>query len=422
MSPSDFKRDTFWFLRDNLRWLFAGFLMMLFSCFGQTFFIGLSANDLRSAFHLTNGAFGGLYMLATLASAVSLPWMGRTLDVLPGWKVVRFTLPALALACALLVLARGVVILWLALYMLRLFGQGMMSEAAFTVTGRWFVANRGRAMAVIMQGQQLGMAVLPLMIVVAERLSGDWKAAWFVSAAVIALIGLPAVVSLARIERVPHSHEAKTGIRHTARDWQRSEVLRDPMFYLLVAGTISAPMSGSMIFFDQDYLMALRGYDPIVFAGAFPLMAVATVAFGILCGRLIDQIGALRLLPVFAVPLALATATIALITPVWGVYLFMFLFGISNALTTTVFGALWPEVYGLKNLGGIRAMVLSLMVVSTALGPGVSGYLIDAGVSLPVQMLGLSGWCIVATILLAVATRRVRLREAAAAMALAPLG
>ncbi|WP_375285007.1 hypothetical protein, partial [Sphingobium yanoikuyae] len=56
------------FLRANFRWLACGFLLTLFSSFGQTFFIGLSGSEIRRTFHLSGGAFGGLYMLATLGS------------------------------------------------------------------------------------------------------------------------------------------------------------------------------------------------------------------------------------------------------------------------------------------------------------------------------------------------------------------
>lgn len=407
---SALQQDNLGFLRLNLRWLAAGFLLMLFSCFGQTFFIGLSVDDLRATVHLSNGAFGGLYMLATLASAVTLPWFGRPLDLLPGWKVVRLTMPPLALACLFLVTAHNVFILWLALYMLRLFGQGMMSEIAFTVTGRWFVANRGRAMALIMQGQQLGMAVLPLLVVLAERASGNWRGAWIASAAAIFVVGLPALIALMRMPRTPQSHERKTGIRHTERDWTRTQVMRDSVFYALLAGTVAAPFIGSSVFFEQDYLITLRGYNPLVFAAAFPVMSIATVFFGFLCGRLVDRFGALRLLPYYCLPLGLSIAALALITPIAGVYLFMFIFGVSNALTTTVFGALWPEVYGLEHLGRIRSLVLSIMVVASAVGPGLSGALIDLGVSLPQELLSLSAWCLVATVLLTRAARHVRLR------------
>lgn len=410
-----FGRETFQFLRANVRWLTGGFLLMLFSSFGQSFFIGLSGDALRATFHLSAGAFGGLYMLATGASALSLPWLGRTLDLMPGWKVVRFTMPALALACALMTVAPNVVVLTLALYLLRLFGLGMMTETAFTEIGRWFVANRGRAMALTVPGQQVGIAFLPLLVVVIDRATAGWRVAWVASAALIVLAGMPAIIALMKVERVPRSQGEKALGGRAARDWTRSEVIRDPILYLLLLGVLAPGVISTVIFFEEDYLIRLRGYDPLAFAAAFPVMSVTTVIFGLICGHLIDRFGSLRLLPYFLLPLAVASAAVGLITPLWGVYLFMLLLGISSGFTSTLLGALWPEVYGLANLGGIRAIIVSAMVLSTAFGPGVSGALIDRGISLPIQMLWLSGWCVAACLVLAFAAWRVRLREGQAA-------
>ena len=360
-------------------------------------------------------------MLATIASAATLPWLGRTLDLMPGWKVVRFTMPALAIACVLIALAPNIMALTLAIYLLRLFGQGMMTETAFTETGRWFVANRGRAMALIVPGSQVGTAILPPTVVLVERMSGDWRTAWFASAVILVVVGLPLILALMRVERTPKSHEAKVRDRHTARDWTRGEVVRDPILYLLLAGTLAPAFIGTSIFFHQGYLIELRGYDPLVFAGAFSVMSATTVVFGLVCGSLIDRFGALRLLPFFLAPLAVASAAVALITPVWGVYICMLLLGISSGFTSTLLGALWPEVYGLGNLGGIRAITVSGMVLASALGPGVTGALIDLGVPLPTQMLWMAGWCIVASLALALAANKVRLREIGSRSALSRL-
>jgi MFS family permease len=407
----DFARANGRFIGDNARWLGGGFLLTMFSSFGQTFFIGLSGNAIRSTFHLSGGAFGGLYMLATLASAMTLPWLGRTLDLMPGWKVARFTMPALAAACVLIALAPNLVVLTIAIYLLRLFGQGMMTETAFTEIGRWFVANRGRAMALIVPGQQAGSAILPALVVLIDRASGDWRAPWFASAALLLLVGLPAIVTLMRVERVPRSHEDGAAAARTARDWTRAEVLRDPLLYMLLSGTLAPSFIATVIFFHQGYLIDLRGYDPLAFAAAFPVMSVTTIVFGLVCGHLIDRFGALRLLPFFLLPLSVASAAVGLITPVWGVYVFMLLLGISNGFTSTLLGALWPEVYGLANLGGIRAITVSAMVLSSAIGPGATGVLIDWGVPLPTQMLWLAGWCVLACFVLAFAAGRVRTRE-----------
>jgi MFS family permease len=400
------------FLLTNFRWLAAGFLLTLFSSFGQTFFIGLSGSDLRTAFHLSDGAFGGVYMLATLASALTLPWLGRTLDLMPGWKVVCFTMPALAAACVLIALAPNMIVLTIAIYLLRLFGQGMMTEIAFTETGRWFIANRGRAMALIVPGQQAGSAFLPMIVVLITRLSGDWRTVWVASAAAVLVIGLPAIVALMRVERVRKSHAVKARGQHTARDWTRGEVIRDPTLYLLLAGTLAPSFIGTVILFHQAYLIALRGYDPLAFSAAFPIMSVTTIVFGFVSGHLIDRFGALRLLPFFLVPLAVASAAVAVIEPVWGVYVFMLLLGVSSGFTSTLLGALWPEVYGVSNLGSIRGITVSGMVLASALGPGITGALINFGVPLPKQMLWMSAWCVVASVLLTLAVSKIRLREA----------
>lgn len=142
-------------------------------------------------------------------------------------------------------------------------------------------------------------------------------------------------------------------------------------------------------------------------------MAATTIVFGLWCGHLVDRFGALRLMPFLLIPLTVASLVIGLVTPVWGIYLFMFLAGIGNGFTQTLLGALWPEVYGLANLGGIRAIVVSAMVLSTALGPSICGFFMDLGVALPTQMLWMAGWCVLASFGLLAASRIVRFREAA---------
>ena len=68
------------FLRDNAAWLSAGFLLTLSSSFGQTFFISLFAGQIRETFALSNGQWGGLYTLATTASALVMVWTGALTD------------------------------------------------------------------------------------------------------------------------------------------------------------------------------------------------------------------------------------------------------------------------------------------------------------------------------------------------------
>ncbi|MFN3608739.1 MAG: MFS transporter [Hyphomonas sp.] len=398
------------FIRDNARWLSAGFLLTLFSSFGQTFFIGLSGVEFRARFSLSEGQFGLLYMAATLASALTLPWLGRTLDQMPGWKVARFTMPALAGACLLTAFAPHVIFLFLAIWMLRLFGQGMMTHIALTETGRWFEASRGRAVSLVVPGHQAGEAVLPVSFVLISAALG-WQGSWVAAALVILLLAMPAILVLMQVERSPANAPGQAAADETARHWTRAEVLRDPVFYVLLTGILAPPFIGTTVFFHQGHLVELRGYSPLAFAGAFPLMAVTTVGVGLICGYLVDRFGALRVLPFFLAPLMIATLAAALLTGIYGVYIFMFLFGISYGFTSTLLGALWPEVYGTRHLGSIRAVIVSAMVLATALGPGISGILIDRGIDLPAQLLVMAVWCLLASLLLAVAAKEALRRQ-----------
>lgn len=398
------------FLKSNLRWIAGGFLLTFFSSFGQTFFIGLSGEELRTKFSLSDGQFGLVYMVATLASAASLPWLGRVLDHMPGWKVARFVIPILACACLLIAYAPNLLLMVVAIYLLRLFGQGMMTHTALTEIGRWFAANRGRATSLVVPGHQAGEAILPVSFALITAGLG-WQMGWVLGAGSLLLVALPLILGLWRVERVPQGQAEDGPAPHTARDWTASEVVRDPAFYALLFGVLAPAFIGTTIFFHQDYFVELRGYDPLAFASAFPLMAMTTIGFALLCGAMIDRFGALRILPFFLLPLAVASAAAALVTPVWGVYVFMVLLGVSYGFTSTLFGALWPEIYGVAHLGSVRSIIVSAMVFSTALGPGLTGALIDAGIGLPVQLLVMSVWCLLACIVLGLTAPRIRARQ-----------
>lgn len=60
----------------------------------------------------------------------------------------------------------------------------------------------------------------------------------------------------------------------------------------------------------------------------------------------------------------------------------------------------------------VRAVIVSAMVLATALGPGVSGILIDQGIDLPAQLLVMAIWCVVGSLLLALASGKIIRRHA----------
>ncbi|WP_082491050.1 MFS transporter [Aureimonas sp. Leaf454] len=394
------------FLADNARWLVGGFLLTFFSSFGQTFFISLSNAGIRQSYGLSHGEFGGLYMLATLGSALTLPFLGRVLDRYRTITVAVGTMIMLALATVFMGLSASIPALVLSLYLLRLFGQGMMTQTALTATGRWFSANRGRAVSLVTLGQQTGEALLPFLFVIVAGAIG-WRASWFTGTGALLLVALPVVTLLLRRDRVPQNDPA-TVHRLPVRHWTLSEVLRDPKFYLISAGVLAPPFVATTIFFHQVYLTELRGWPLTLFAGGFAVMSAANVAFTLFAGWLIDRTSAARVLPLFLLPLAAACFVAAFVTAPWAIFVFMALMGVSNGFSSTLSGAMWPELYGTAHLGAIRSVVVATMVFASAAGPGLTGYLIDAGMDYGLQLATMGLYAVVAAVGMWIVSVRIR--------------
>ena len=152
-------------------------------------------------------------------------------------------------------------------------------------------------------------------------------------------------------------------------------------------------------------MTTLNGWPPAYYAKSLTVMTITTVVFALICGVLIDRFKASTILPFFLVPLSAACFVFgAGGTSSWMLLIGMVLLGVSYGFSSTLLGAVWPEVYGVTHLGSIRAVIVSAMVFSTAAGPGVTGTLIDQGISLTTQMSWLGVYCVLAAIAMALAS------------------
>ncbi len=397
------------FIRQNFRWIAGGFALTYFSSFGQTYFISASIAEWQAAFDLSHGEFGRLYMFATLGSAACLPFIGRLVDHVAANKMIAMVMPVLAGAALLAGFASSVLVLAIAIFLLRLFGQGMMTHMALTATGRWFHAERGRAVSLVVLGHQGGEASIPLvfaMIALAYGIQAGW-----ITAAFLLLLGLPFAYWAYSEPRVPQGHKAEIEKpAHRVRSWTRQEVMRDPLFWVMLTGVLAPGFIGTTIFYHQDYMAKLNDWPPQLFAVSLVVLSLTTLTCALLSGAAIDRFSARSILPFALLPLSASCFALAAAGPPVALFVVMILLGISYGISSTLFGALWPEIYGAVYLGSIRSVTVSASVVATAAGPGLTGTLIDRGIGLPQQMNYLGLYCLLATVALGIASVRLRRR------------
>lgn len=367
------------FARRSPRALAFGVLLTFSSSVGQTFLISLFVPELLRAFSLESGHFGALYAAATLGSAAALPALGSLLD---RTRISRFTLAtaaALVLACLVMALAPGPVVLGAGLLGLRLAGQGLLSLAASTTMARAFEVQRGRALVVAALGYPLGEALLPSLVLPLIDAAG-WRAAWGVLAGALACGLLPLVVWLPRTLEARQGAEGAVPPRPTAGG-ALPRLLRDKRFHLLLPGTLFLPLVLTALLLYQLPLAEHRGWPAHTFSTALVGFAASRVVVSLWAGALVDRLGALHVFPFVLAPMCAGLAALGAGGSPWVAYLYLGLAGASLGLAGPVDTAVWAEVYGVESLGAVKGTVTMAKVAGTAAGPLLFGALLSAGLS-----------------------------------------
>ncbi len=389
------------FLFENARWLACGFLLAFGSSFGQTYFISVFSAPLRDEIGLTHSGFGALYMAATLTSAVLLVQFGRLVDHYPPERLMILIGAGLTLACVGMATMSSAALLFFVILGLRFFGQGLMSHTSQTLTARWFVATRGRALAISGLGYPIGAALFPL---IAVGLSGviGWRNVWLIAAAAAALIFTPLLISLLARPRQPKGSTpidavaGATGLQ--GKHWTRGEVVRSALFWMLVPAVMAPAFAQTIVFFLPDVIAEAKGQSLTAITALYPVHSLATVIASFSFGALVDRFSARAVSPYLTLAMMAGFCFLALSGSVAGLAVAMALLGITTGAFAAAHSALWAEMFGTAHIGAIKALAMAALVLGSAIGPGVAGALLDAGVSIEALCWGLAAYSAAASL------------------------
>lgn len=383
------------FIRTNWLFLLAGFLLTFTSSYGQTYFISLFAGEIKTDFDLSDGQWGGIYTIGTTMSAVAMIWAGVLTDRFRVRALALGVMVALAVACVAMAVNTSWVLLILVVFALRLTGQGMMSQLGSVAMVRWFEATRGKALSLSSMGFAAGQAVLPVVFVALFAVA-NWRSLW-VLAAVIVIATIPLILILLRQERTPQSmaDEAQIAGMH-GRHWKRREMLRSGLFFLMIPMVLGPSAWGTALFFQQVHLVEVKGWELVAFVALMPIYTVASVGATFASGWAIDRFGVSRIVPFQMLPFGASFAVLAYADTIFMAGVGLTIFGIGQGIQGTATSSFWAEYYGTRHIGAIKSVAAALMVFGSAIGPGITGALIDFGIDFPVQMLPIAVYYVLA--------------------------
>ncbi len=367
----------------SLKVIIFGFIFTFFSSFGQSFFLGLFNSSIRETLSITHGQFGSIYASATLLSSFLLIWVGKKIDDINIFQFAFYVTLLLAFSCFFFSKISSIIFLFIAVFLMRFSGQGLMSHTATTTITRYFTKSRGKALSVGWFGLSTAEFILPVLIVYLLSITA-WQNIW-ISISILVLIFLP-LISFFLIKKLDFDTREQVDPTDSEikeiKQWKRIEVIKDYRFYIVCLNMLAMPWIATGVFVYQSFITEAKEWGSFVIAQSFMVYSILSVLTLLGSGFLIDKFTSRKLLIFMNIPLLISTIILFYFNSPITSFIFLGLIGISNGLANVLGSSTWAEIYGVKFIGSIKALTTALMVFSTAFGTALFGLLIDRGFSI----------------------------------------
>lgn len=364
----------------NSSLLLFGILFTFTSSFGQTFFISLFKPLLQIEFNLSETEFSSIYAIATLGSAFTLTWAGRFIDSMRLPKFSTWVILGLVIFLLLFAASYTIIFLGIALFGMRLFGQGLMSHTSLTAMAKFFDNNRGKAISIAAVGHPIAEAVLPITIVLLLGFL-DWR--WVIGLCALFLIFTIPFSRFLLFKKRQYSRLKMFVPTVMSSDEKKASkpinILKTKAFWMIAPLNFSSAAIGTAFIFYQLTIGDLKNWTPEFIALSFSGYAIGGFFMALISGWLTDLFSARKLYPLYILPFMMGLLFFVFVESQWAYILFITSIGVTNGFGATVKNAVLAEIYGTKIVGSVRSLFITVMVFATAVGPVVFGFLLDRG-------------------------------------------
>ena len=377
--------------------LIFGSIGILFSIPGQTVGVSVFTDSIKEALGLDRNQFSNAYMVGTLLSAFFITKAGFLFDKF-GARIVAFTaVLGLSISVFLMSFSSNInvfilsvlgtnswlftfILLSLLFFLLRFFGQGVLTMASRNMVMMWFNKNRGKINSISSITISLGFSSAPILLNYLNDEYG-WELSWQILGFTLIIFS---VLILQFYRNKPEDFglfpdgvsEAKT-IEREAKE-ERSFTLiqakktRAFWMFALALSFNSFFFTGFTFHVVSIFKEQLYTKDEAI--GIFLPISIVAIIVSTTCNILSDYVNHKIYLFIMIFSGLLASSGLYILSTDYGFYMliiglgsFTGLFGVVNAVT-------WPKYYGRKYLGSITGKVTSFLVIASAIAPSLFSY------------------------------------------------
>ncbi len=348
---------------------------------GQSYVFSIFIDSIISDTGLSRPGISALYMLSTGVSAALVWIVSRMVDrVGPRMMLIAIGF-AFAAACFGMAIATNILLLYVAFASLRALGQGSLNINAVLLVNQWFVAYRGRAIALMGLGAVLSTAIFPpLARALIDNLG--WREAYAVLGIIVMALIVP--VSLLVVRNRPEDMSLlPDGRGHPYLDTARqahavsqevssglqTPVFRSLNFWLLALPMASPGLVSTALVFHQTSIFEEAGLTATLAAGVFVVFSVSAAFTSVIGGFVVERTSP-KLLYGFSMSMLLISLLLAVvINSAFVAIVYVIIMGVANGSQQIVQGVIWAHYYGRHGLGRIQGSAMMIGICGSAIGP-----------------------------------------------------
>ena len=351
--------------------------------------LGLFVIPMGDAMGISRGLFGWLTTARYLAGGITGIFLGRLLD--------RFG-PRLLIPAAALVTGLGVIGFGMADNVVQLFllftvvglaglstpGGGLLSSVP---VAKWFVRRRGTALALASLGLGFGgMTLLPITQLLIDVV--EWRKAWLYLGVISMVITIPPALIFLRRQpedmglRPDGDAAPSIGPDSTDREedeeavWTLREALHTRAFWLLTTALVLGGFGMGASVHRIPYWVDL-GFDADLVSLSFSADAAGATVMMLVVGFLLDRFPARFVAAGAYAGFAGALGLMLTASSTFDLFASVVLWGLAIGINIVSQTYLWADYYGRAFLGTIRGITMPTILLASAFGAPVVGYIFD---------------------------------------------
>lgn len=359
--------------------------------------VSVFTDHLIESLRISRTSISTAYLIGTIASGLLVTPMGRSLDrygIRKGAVAAGF---GMFLALTLLsqvdriaaffafgsqgswnLVARFIAVT-IGFFLLRFFGQGLMTLASRNMIAKWFDLFRGRVSAVSGIIVSFGFSSAPLALNSLINYAG-WRGAWLL----LSLLSGAFFILLAWLFfrdnpeecglKMDGGRTVKPGARvnrdnQVVRSFTKREVMRTYSFWVYNIGLSFQAFFITGFTFNLLSVAEDLNIPEAHILRAFLPASVLTVFVSLFIGWLIDRTRIKYSFLTFCFGLGLFPASLYFASGAFALGGFMVGLAICGGSFAPVMGTVWARFYGREALGAISGFNMASMVIASALGP-----------------------------------------------------